>query len=164
MVHLEKRSWHRRVTFEHPWSPGTTVCADGEWEKRGKKKSQIRIQKPKTNMKKCLKDKQLQDIGLKSAAHMVVGPTHTITVAAPRTVTVVPAPPVVVTTITLLPPPEPSIVTILPVPLPPVVFTTVTTLPTVAGPPISFSTVTAASPSVTTILSVGFSTLQHRDL
>lgn len=47
-AHLEARSWHKRVHFKHPFT-NRQVCADAEWEKRGKPKTQIRLQKIKFN-------------------------------------------------------------------------------------------------------------------
>lgn len=44
--HLEARSWHKKVHFKHPFA-NQQICADAEWEKRGKPKTQIRLQKIK---------------------------------------------------------------------------------------------------------------------
>jgi hypothetical protein len=40
---LQPRSWHKSVHFQHPWT-GRRVCADAEWEKRGRPNFEIRLQ------------------------------------------------------------------------------------------------------------------------
>jgi hypothetical protein len=40
---LAARSWHKSVHFRHPWT-GQRVCADAEWEKRGRPNFEIRLQ------------------------------------------------------------------------------------------------------------------------
>ncbi|KZM22234.1 uncharacterized protein EKO05_0011342 [Ascochyta rabiei] len=40
----QKRSWHTPVKFGHPFVQGQHVCADAEWEKRGRPESYIKIQ------------------------------------------------------------------------------------------------------------------------
>jgi hypothetical protein len=40
---LAARSWHKDVHFRHPWT-GQRVCADAEWEKRGRPNFEIRLQ------------------------------------------------------------------------------------------------------------------------
>ncbi|KAF2027573.1 hypothetical protein EK21DRAFT_91366 [Setomelanomma holmii] len=45
---LEARvSWHKSVHFENPFAADHAVCADAEWEKRGKPNTEIRLQKVK---------------------------------------------------------------------------------------------------------------------
>ena len=111
-VLAKRKSWHRRVTFEHPWFPGTIMCADAEWEKRGQSKSEVRIQKPGETMKKCNKDDQVQDIGVHtttvttdvapktiytedpSTLETVYSWTHTVYIEpAPKTITTIVGPP-----------------------------------------------------------------------
>lgn len=40
----ERKSWHRNVILSNPWT-GQKMCADAEWEKRGKPNTEIRVQK-----------------------------------------------------------------------------------------------------------------------
>ncbi|KAF9691664.1 hypothetical protein EKO04_010396 [Ascochyta lentis] len=40
----QKRSWHTPVKFGHPFVDGARLCADAEWEKRGRPESYIKIQ------------------------------------------------------------------------------------------------------------------------
>lgn len=40
----QKRSWHMPVKFGHPFIAGQYLCADAEWEKRGRPESYIKIQ------------------------------------------------------------------------------------------------------------------------
>ncbi|KAI4670587.1 uncharacterized protein J4E79_000873 [Alternaria viburni] len=109
---LERRSFHRAVRFTHPWYPGTEMCADAEWEERGSKGSEVRIQKPKEDMKKCTPKQQVQYIDATPETKTVVLPYSTVsvifstsTVYPPAIVTVAPpsivtvAPPSVVTVI-----------------------------------------------------------------
>jgi hypothetical protein len=74
---LEKRSWHRRVTFRHP-SRNDQVCADAEWEKRGQSGSEIRLQKPGTDMKKCRKADDLVNLDLPPPVTETVRYTSTV--------------------------------------------------------------------------------------
>lgn len=67
-ISLAKRSWHRRVTFDHPFKQGTVVCADAEWEKRGQAAAEIRLQKPGTNLMQC-QDEEAQAIDLPYVEH-----------------------------------------------------------------------------------------------
>ncbi|KAF1831449.1 hypothetical protein BDW02DRAFT_632796 [Decorospora gaudefroyi] len=176
MVHLEKRkSWHRRVSFPHPWFLDRIVCADGEWEKRGKPKSEIRIQHPKANMKKCDKDPEHQNIEPKLATVTFQGPTHTITVDPPVTMSTVTLPTPVFSTVTVEPSPPMSYTT-LTVPLittvfdqPPVaestvVITTVLGQPPVSESPVVITTVFLSQPPAAAPISIVTSTLRHRDL
>ncbi|KAI4692350.1 uncharacterized protein J4E84_003323 [Alternaria hordeiaustralica] len=109
---LERRSFHRAVRFTHPWYPGTEMCADAEWEERGSKGSEVRIQKPKEDMKKRTPKQQVQYIDATPETKTVVLPYSTVsvifstsTVYPPAIVTVAPpsivtvAPPSVVTVI-----------------------------------------------------------------
>ncbi|KAJ4409875.1 Mitochondrial GTPase 1 [Didymella pomorum] len=41
---MKRKSWHTPVKFDHPFQKGKNACADAEWEKRGWKKSYIKIQ------------------------------------------------------------------------------------------------------------------------
>lgn len=41
---IQARSWHKKVSFHLPWTNHPRVCADAEWEKRGKPDSEIRLQ------------------------------------------------------------------------------------------------------------------------
>jgi hypothetical protein len=167
MVHLEKRSWHKRVTFPHPFLPGNTVCADAEWEKRGQKKDEIRLQKPKTNMKKCDKSKKTVDIEIKNGTATEIGPerTSTTVILAPvpstSTITVRPLPSLTtscstfpfgsVTTV-IVPKPVVSTVT-----LPGLPKVTTTTIFATAQPPPSIVTVQLPQPPqvvVTTVMGV----------
>ncbi|KAH9866531.1 hypothetical protein J1614_008221 [Plenodomus biglobosus] len=61
---IEKRSWHRRVRFMHPYKAGVPVCADAEWEKRGKPENEIRLQKVTTDMEKCEEGTGTQDLNV----------------------------------------------------------------------------------------------------
>ncbi|KAI4702983.1 hypothetical protein J4E81_001856 [Alternaria sp. BMP 2799] len=109
---LERRSFHRAVRFTHPWYPNTEMCADAEWEERGSKGSEVRIQKPKEDMKKCTPKQQVQYIDATPETKTVQLPYSTVsvifstsTVYPPAIVTVAPpsivtvAPPSVVTVI-----------------------------------------------------------------
>lgn len=40
----QRRSWHTPVKFGHPFVEGQNLCADAEWEKRGRPESYIKIQ------------------------------------------------------------------------------------------------------------------------
>ena len=53
----ERRSFHKRVTFDSPYKPGTRVCGEAEWQKRGQSNTQIEISKVGRDMKKCDKAK-----------------------------------------------------------------------------------------------------------
>ncbi|KAI4950814.1 hypothetical protein J4E86_007320 [Alternaria arbusti] len=101
---LERRSFHRAVRLTHPWYPNTEMCADAEWEERGSKGSEVRIQKPKEDMKKCTPKQQVQFIDATPETKTVELPYSTVsvifstsTVYPPAIVTV--APPSVVTVI-----------------------------------------------------------------
>ncbi|KAH7065984.1 hypothetical protein BKA63DRAFT_168511 [Paraphoma chrysanthemicola] len=59
---LERRSWHKSVFFQNPWVPEHYVCADAEWEKRGKDKTEIRLQKIKYKNDKDCRDAQSIDL------------------------------------------------------------------------------------------------------
>ncbi|KAH7067830.1 hypothetical protein FB567DRAFT_585399, partial [Paraphoma chrysanthemicola] len=59
---LERRSWHKSVFFQNPWVPGHYVCADAEWEKRGKAETEIRLQKIKYKNDKDCRDAQSIDL------------------------------------------------------------------------------------------------------
>jgi hypothetical protein len=42
---LQPRSWHKSVRFSLPWRGGfVQMCADAEWEKRGRPNTEIRLQ------------------------------------------------------------------------------------------------------------------------
>lgn len=78
-ISLERRlSWHRRVTFDNPFKPGTIVCADGEWEKRGQAAAEVRLQKPGTDLKQC-QDEQAQAIDLPFFEHQTIVQATTTT-------------------------------------------------------------------------------------
>jgi hypothetical protein len=48
-----RKSWHRRVAFTNPWTD-ELLCADAEWEKRGKPNTEIRLQDVKLlTLKNC---------------------------------------------------------------------------------------------------------------
>ncbi|KAF2248332.1 hypothetical protein BU26DRAFT_605816 [Trematosphaeria pertusa] len=49
---VSKRSPHKPVIVENPYHSGLFVCADAEWEKAGKEKAEVRIQKIK-DLDKC---------------------------------------------------------------------------------------------------------------
>lgn len=74
---IEKRSWHLRVRFMHPYLAGVPVCADAEWEKRGKPETEIRLQKITTDMKKCDGDSNTHDIDIPQDVVSIV--TKTVT-------------------------------------------------------------------------------------
>lgn len=77
-VPLEKRkSWHRRVTFDHPFVPGKRVCADAEWEKRGKPNAEVRLQKTGDKIEKCQKT-AARPIDLPDPVHETVLHTYTL--------------------------------------------------------------------------------------
>ncbi|KAH7379420.1 hypothetical protein DE146DRAFT_682525 [Phaeosphaeria sp. MPI-PUGE-AT-0046c] len=38
------RSWHKEVFFKLPWADHRRMCADAEWEKRGKENWEVRLQ------------------------------------------------------------------------------------------------------------------------
>jgi hypothetical protein len=97
-ANIQKRSWHKRVSFPHPWYPGTTMCADAEWEKRGQKKAEIRLQKPKTKI--CT---DALDIAIAPHVTTVIGPVQTLTVTLPLPTTVYTVQPPVLTTSTFYP-------------------------------------------------------------
>jgi hypothetical protein len=151
MVHLEKRSWHNPVTFPHPFIPGNRVCADAEWEKRGQKKTEVRLQKPRTNMKKCDKSKDTVDIEIKKGLVTAIGPQRTTT-------EVVILPPVPSTsTVTVRPPPclasscstwtvDPTTTVIVPKP-------SISTI-TVIVPKPAHSTITLPEGTTTTVIAV----------
>jgi hypothetical protein len=40
----QRRSWHKPVKFNHPFIDGQYLCADAEWEKRGRPESYIKVQ------------------------------------------------------------------------------------------------------------------------
>jgi hypothetical protein len=40
----QRRSWHKPVKFSHPFLPDQYLCADAEWEKRGRPESYIKVQ------------------------------------------------------------------------------------------------------------------------
>lgn len=61
---IEKRSWHTRVKFNHPYKVGVKVCADAEWEKRGQSGAEIRLQKIGTDMSKCIEDDGTKDLNV----------------------------------------------------------------------------------------------------
>ncbi|KAF2846462.1 hypothetical protein T440DRAFT_510940 [Plenodomus tracheiphilus IPT5] len=61
---IEKRSWHRRVRFMHPYKADVPVCADAEWEKRGKPNNEIRLQKITTDMQECQNNSDTQDLNI----------------------------------------------------------------------------------------------------
>lgn len=49
----ERKSWHTPVFVHNPYIPGMLMCADAEWENRGKAyKQEIRLQKF-NDVKKC---------------------------------------------------------------------------------------------------------------
>ena len=51
---LEKRdSWHKYVSFTHPYRAGVRACADAEWEKRGQPKAEVRLQLTNTDFTQC---------------------------------------------------------------------------------------------------------------
>ncbi|CAO2651557.1 Nn.00g041270.m01.CDS01 [Neocucurbitaria sp. VM-36] len=92
---LEMRSsWHRRVTFDHPFLPGTKVCADAEWEKRGQPKAEVRLQKVGADLKKC-NEANAQSIDVPSPVLETVWQSTTVTkfVQATGTHTVFALPP-----------------------------------------------------------------------
>jgi hypothetical protein len=154
VAQLEKRSWHKKVEFPHPWFPGTTVCADAEWEKRGQKKNEIRLQHPKSNKKHC---NNPEDIGVEQCIMTAIGPTQTVyvTLAPPR-----------FTTITVTPP-SPSTLTVdpdtetvfLPAPQTPTVTVIASTLCSevrvVKPAPVKTTVVVAPQPGSTTTVTVG---------
>jgi hypothetical protein len=112
-------SFHRAVRFTHPWYPGTEMCADAEWEKRGKDNGEIRIQKPKEDMKKCKKDRQVQLIDAFPRTSTYNLPTRTVsmiistsTVYPPSIITVNASPPLTTVTTITGPVPAPPTVTI----------------------------------------------------
>jgi hypothetical protein len=149
LVHLEKRSWHEDVSFTHPWFPDTRVCADAEWEKRGQRKSEVRLQKPKTG-KSCG-----NDIDSKQASPVtLLGPTQTTTVVVVpepvrTTVTIVPIP--LTTSCTTMP--QPAIVTVVqPQPV------DVTTVTLGQSAPVGVTTVTLGQQAPTPV----FVTIQQR--
>lgn len=41
---LAERSWHKEVHFRLPWGDGRRMCADAEWDKRGKDDWEVRLQ------------------------------------------------------------------------------------------------------------------------
>lgn len=77
---IEKRkSWRRRVEFNHPFITNTRVCGEAEWEKRGQPLAEVRLQKIGTNMKKCDGRGQLQRLDLPQPSLVTV--SHSITTA-----------------------------------------------------------------------------------
>ncbi|KAJ4363530.1 Mitochondrial GTPase 1 [Neocucurbitaria cava] len=76
---VERRSWHRHVTFDHPYQPGTQLCADAEWEKRGQPGAEIKLQKVGEDMKKCLEDPKTQSIDLPEPAQEILTESTTVT-------------------------------------------------------------------------------------
>jgi hypothetical protein len=141
-----RNSFHRAVRFTHPWYPGQEVCADAEWEGRGKDRGEIRIQKPRSDMKKCDKDHQVQYIDAYPKTSTYELPTRTIslvtstsTVYPAPTVTANPASPMLTVTTIFGPEPDPPMVitTINPAPA----YTAVTTITIDAEPPCSTVTV-----------------------
>jgi hypothetical protein len=125
-TNIQKRSWHKRVSFPHPWYPLTTMCADAEWEKRGQKKTEVRIQKPKTKF--CT---DALDIGIAPHVTTVIGPVQTLTVTLPLPTTVWTIQPPLLTTSTIYP-----------------LSTSCTTL---VGAPVSTTTVVAPLPITVTV-------------
>lgn len=115
---LDRRSFHRAVRFTHPWYPNTEMCADAEWEERGSKGSEIRIQKPKEDMKKCTPAQQVQYIDANPKTTTIELPPSTVsmiistsTVYPPSIVTVIGSQPVVTAT-TISGPPTVTVTTI----------------------------------------------------
>jgi hypothetical protein len=74
------------------------MCADAEWEKRGQKKAEIRLQKPKTKI--CT---DALDIAIAPHVTTVIGPVQTLTVTLPLPTTVYTVLPPVLTTSTIYP-------------------------------------------------------------
>ncbi|KAF1940468.1 hypothetical protein EJ02DRAFT_513099 [Clathrospora elynae] len=110
--HIGKRgSWHRAVVFNNPFQAGTKVCADAEWEKRGHDKTEIRLQKPKTNLKKCKDADEIAYIQPNQPIVTVAGLPVTTTVTAPPvfttfvlpTSTVISGPITITTTVPIAP-------------------------------------------------------------
>ncbi|KAI4955843.1 hypothetical protein J4E91_000050 [Alternaria rosae] len=133
---VERRSFHRAVRFTHPWYPNTEMCADAEWEERGSKGSEIRIQKPKEDMKKCTPAQQVQYIDANPKTTTIELPSSTVsmiistsTVYPPSIATVIPSPPSVVTVIGSQP---------------------VVTVTTISGPP-TVTVTTISAPSYITV-------------
>ncbi|KAL1796399.1 hypothetical protein ACET3X_004939 [Alternaria dauci] len=155
--HLEPRSFHRAVRFTHPFQPGTEMCADGEWDGRGKDRGEIRIQKPSKDMKKCEKDHEVQLIDASPRTTTVELPTRTIavstsTVYPPSVVTVNPSPPVVTVTTVVGSAPAPPLITV--TVSPESSYSTVTTIiGSAPAPPVVTVTVNPASDysTITTI-------------
>lgn len=94
---LERRkSWHRRVTFTHPFFPAQKLCADAEWEKRGQPETEIRLQKIGTDMDKCGKEDEVWDLSVPADVSrfvdttVVVGQVVTDVATVTRTVLVMP--------------------------------------------------------------------------
>jgi len=157
---LERRSFHRAVRFTHPWYPNTEMCADAEWEERGSKGSEVRIQKPKEDMKKCTPKQQVQFIDATPETKTVVLPYSTVsvifststvyppavvTVAPPSVVTVIGSQPVVtITTIS-----APAMVTVTHKFPPAAVTTTI-----IAAPEPPCTTTVEPAPYVTTTITV----------
>ncbi|KAI4653359.1 hypothetical protein J4E93_001125 [Alternaria ventricosa] len=148
---LERRSFHRAVRLTHPWYPNTEMCADAEWEERGSKGSEVRIQKPKEDMKKCTPKQQVQFIDANPETKTIELPYSTVsvifstsTVYPPAIVTV--APPSVVTVIGSQP-----VVTITTISAPPMVTVTTITAPPLVTvthkfPPAAVTTTIIAAP------------------
>jgi hypothetical protein len=159
-VDLEPRkSFHRAVRFTHPWYPDTEMCADAEWDGRGKDRGEIRIQKPDTKMKRCDKDREMQHIDASPKTSTYELPTRTIAISTSTVypapiVTVNPSPPMVTVTTIIGSAPAPPTVTVTTIIDPAPTYSTVTTI--IDALPI-YSTVTTTidpAPAYSTITTI----------
>ncbi|KAG9189635.1 hypothetical protein G6011_06503 [Alternaria panax] len=151
-----RKSFHRAVKFHHPFYPETEMCADGEWDGRGKDRGEIRIQKPSTDMKRCVKDYEVQHIDAFPQTTTYELPTRTIaistsTVYPPSIITVDPSPPLVTITTIVGSAPAPPLVTVTTIIDPAPSATTITTIFDTAPPYSTITTIFDAEPACSTV-------------
>jgi hypothetical protein len=175
-----RKSFHRAVKFDHPFQPGTEMCADGEWDGRGKDRGEIRIQKPSKDMKRCDKDHEMQLIDASPRTSTLELPTRTIaistsTVYPSPVVTVNPSPPVVTITTVVGSAPAPPLVTVTTIVDPAPSYSTITTIFDTAPGYSTVTTIFDTDPPCSTVTvlpsvdSVSYTTIyqdrrRHRDL
>jgi hypothetical protein len=83
-----RKSWHKSVYFENPWAPGNQMCADAEWEKRGKPNTEIRLQKIKYRDGDDCEDAQPIDLPDPIIESTQTSTTSTATTSSTSTTTV----------------------------------------------------------------------------
>lgn len=175
-----RKSFHRAVKFDHPFQPGTEMCADGEWDGRGKDRGEIRIQKPSKDMKRCDKDHEMQLIDASPRTSTLELPTRTIaistsTVYPSPVVTVNPSPPVVTITTVVGSAPAPPLVTVTTIVDPAPSYSIITTIFDTAPAYSTVTTIFDTDPPCSTVTvlpsvdSVSYITIyqdrrRHRDL